>query len=130
MKATVIVTPKKTVLDPQGVAVRNAIHHLGMDCVEKVHVGKFIELEISGSDVAKTQARLEEIARDLLSNPVIEDFKVQINGTPKASTASSSSKSAPARKTSAPVKKKASALKKTASKIKKAPSKPKKKSRR
>ncbi|MDX2227041.1 MAG: phosphoribosylformylglycinamidine synthase subunit PurS [Verrucomicrobiae bacterium] len=76
MKATVIVTPKKTVLDPQGVAVKNAIHHAGMDCVESARVGKFIELEISGSDAVKTKAKLDEIARDLLSNPVIEDYRV------------------------------------------------------
>jgi phosphoribosylformylglycinamidine synthase subunit PurS len=79
MKATVIVTPKKSVLDPQGEAVRKAIHGLGMECVEAVRIGRIIELEISGSDLAKTKAKLEEVAKDLLSNPVIEDYQIQLN---------------------------------------------------
>jgi phosphoribosylformylglycinamidine synthase subunit PurS len=79
MKAIVTVTPKKSVLDPQGEAVRKAIHGLGMDCVSSVRIGRIIELEISGSDLSKTQAKLEEVARDLLSNPVIEDYTVQIS---------------------------------------------------
>ncbi len=78
MKATVIVTPKKSVLDPQGEAVRKAIHGLGMECVESVRIGRIIELEISGSDLAKTKIRLEEVAKDLLSNPVIEDFTIEL----------------------------------------------------
>jgi phosphoribosylformylglycinamidine synthase subunit PurS len=79
MKATVIVTPKKSVLDPQGEAVRKAIHGLGMECVEAVRIGRIIELEISGSDLVKTKAKLEEVAKDLLSNPVIEDYQIQLN---------------------------------------------------
>lgn len=78
MKATVIVTPKKSVLDPQGEAVRKAIHGLGMDCVENVRIGRIIELDISGSDPAKTKTKLEEVAKDLLSNPVIEDFSIEL----------------------------------------------------
>jgi phosphoribosylformylglycinamidine synthase len=78
MKATVIVTPKKSVLDPQGEAVRKAIHGLGMECVENVRIGRIIELEISGSDAAKTKAKLEEVAKDLLSNPVIEDYSIEL----------------------------------------------------
>lgn len=78
MKATVIVTPKKSVLDPQGEAVRKAIHGLGMECVEEVRIGRFIELEISGNDLEKTKAKLDEVAKDLLSNPVIEDYRIEI----------------------------------------------------
>ena len=78
IKATVTVMPKLTVLDPQGEAVRKAIHGLGMDCVESARIGKSIRLEISGSDVEKTRMRLEEIGRDLLSNPVIEDYQIEM----------------------------------------------------
>ena len=78
MKATVVVTPKKSVLDPQGEAVRRAIHGLGMECVQAARIGKIIELEISGTDLEKTRAKLEEISRDLLSNPVIEDFNIEL----------------------------------------------------
>ena len=78
MKAIVTVTPKKSILDPQGEAVRKAIHHLGMGCVESVRVGKHIELDISGTDVEKTRAKLDQVAKDLLSNPVIEDYQIEI----------------------------------------------------
>ena len=78
MIARIIVTPKKSVLDPQGEAVRRAIHTLGMDCVTSTRVGKYIELEISGSNDAATRAKLEEISRDLLSNPVVEDYHLEL----------------------------------------------------
>jgi phosphoribosylformylglycinamidine synthase subunit PurS len=73
MKAQVIVMPKQTVLDPQGVAVRDAVHHHGVPAVKSVRVGKFIELELDGT---QTEAQLHEVCRDLLSNPVIEDYKL------------------------------------------------------
>ena len=75
MKAQVIVMPKQTVLDPQGVAVRDAIHHHGVPAVKAVRVGKFIELELDGT---QTEAQLHEVCRDLLSNPVIEDYVLKV----------------------------------------------------
>ena len=75
MKAQVIVMPKQTVLDPQGVAVRDAIHHHGLPAVKAVRVGKFIELELDGT---QTEAQLHEVCRDLLSNPVIEDYVLKV----------------------------------------------------
>lgn len=75
MKAHVIVLPKKSVLDPQGVAVRDAIHHHGLPAVKAVRVGKFIELELDGSE---TETQLHEVCRDLLSNPVIEDYQLVV----------------------------------------------------
>lgn len=78
MKATIIVTPKKSVLDPQGEAVKNAIHQQGMDCVTHARIGKIIELEISGTDAVLTRQKLEKIAQEVLSNPVIEDFRIEL----------------------------------------------------
>jgi phosphoribosylformylglycinamidine synthase subunit PurS len=78
MIATIIVTPKKSILDPQGEAVRSAIHSLGMDCVTSARIGKYIELDIKGNNVAQTRAKLESICRDLLSNPVIEDYRLSL----------------------------------------------------
>jgi phosphoribosylformylglycinamidine synthase len=73
MKVQVVVMPKQSVLDPQGVAVRNALKDLGMEAVESVRIGKLLELEFS---FVPDDAKLQQICRDLLSNPVIEDFKV------------------------------------------------------
>ena len=75
MKATVIVMPKASVLDPQGVAVRDAMHHHGMPEVEGVRIGKFVEIEARDG---LSEERLHEICRDLLSNPVIEDYRLEI----------------------------------------------------
>ena len=74
VKVNVIVKPKETVLDPQGNAVRDAMRHLGMPEVRSVRIGKFMEIEIEGVDVEK---RLNGLCRDLLSNPVIEDYELQ-----------------------------------------------------
>ncbi len=75
MKALVTVMPKPSVLDPQGAAAAEAMRHLGMENVGRVRIGKLIEIELpDGAD----EARLNEISRDLLSNPVIEDFEVKI----------------------------------------------------
>lgn len=75
MKAKVIVMPKKTVLDPQGVAVRDAIHHHGLPSVRAVRVGKVMEIELD-STTPDFESQLHEICRDLLSNPVIEDYEI------------------------------------------------------
>jgi len=75
MKAKVIVMPRQSVLDPQGVAVRDAIHHHGLPAVKNARVGKVIELELDGTE---TEAQLHEVCRDLLSNPVIEDYQLEI----------------------------------------------------
>ena len=71
----VIVTPKATVLDPQGAAVRDAMQHLGMPEVRSVRVGKYMEIEVDG-DGAQIEPRLHQLCRDLLSNPVIEDYQL------------------------------------------------------
>ena len=76
MKAKVIVTPKKTVLDPQGDAVRDAMRHLGMPEVRNVRIGKYLEIDLDGNDV-DLEKRLDGLCRDLLSNPVIEEYSVE-----------------------------------------------------
>lgn len=80
MKAHVIVMPKRAVLDPQGVAVRDAIHHLDLPAVSAVRVGKFFEIDLTdeaGGDSARLEEKLHALCRDLLSNPVIEDYQLQ-----------------------------------------------------
>lgn len=74
MKVTVFVSPKKTVLDPQGAAVEQAIHSLGLTGASQVRVGKTIAFEVAGEDTPEVRQKIEQIARDLLANPVIEDF--------------------------------------------------------
>ena len=81
MKAKVFVTPKAAVLDPQGAAVRDAMRHLGMAEIESVRIGKYLELEI-GDGGEQVEERLHQLCRDLLSNPVIEDYRLEVASTP------------------------------------------------
>jgi len=75
VKVNVIVKPKEAVLDPQGNAVRDAMRHLGMPEVQSVRIGKYMEINLDGEDV-DLEKRLRDLCRDLLSNPVIEDYEL------------------------------------------------------
>src|SRR5207253_11451269 len=76
MKVKVLVMPKAAVLDPQGNAVRDAMRHLGMPEVRSVRIGKYIEIDADGQN-DDLESRLHGLCRDLLSNPVIEDYELQ-----------------------------------------------------
>lgn len=80
MKAVVTVMLKDGVLDPQGKAIRHALHTLGFSGVGDVRAGKVIELELTETDPEKARAEAEEMARKLLANTVIESFRVSLNG--------------------------------------------------
>ena len=78
MKVTVYVSPKNTVLDPQGAAVEQAMKSLGHESVEGVRVGKTITFDMEGSDSPEIREKLDKLCDGLLSNPVIEDFRYEI----------------------------------------------------
>ena len=78
MKAVVTVMPKPAILDPAGVATARAMEHLGLKGVHSVRIGKSIEIEIDGADLSSLTEQLHEICHDLLSNPVVEDYKLEI----------------------------------------------------
>ncbi len=79
MKATVTVTFKSGVLEPQGKAILGSLHSLGYGAVEQVRVGKLIELDLTGADPEKARADLDEMCRELLANPVIENYAIDIS---------------------------------------------------
>lgn len=85
MNAKVIVMPKAAVLDPQGNAVRDAMRHLGMPEVRSVRIGKYMEIDIEGQN-GELESRLHQLCRDLLSNPVIEDYEVLKNESGRSKT--------------------------------------------
>ena len=78
MKARVHVSLKPGVLDPQGKAIGNALKTLGFTAVGEVRQGKLIELELSDADPAAARTRVEEMCRQLLANPVIENYTIEI----------------------------------------------------
>jgi phosphoribosylformylglycinamidine synthase PurS subunit len=81
VKAKVYVTLKAGVLDPQGKAIHHSVELLGFEGVRDVRQGKYFEVALDDSLAeGEARARAEQLARDVLSNPVIEDFRVEIEG--------------------------------------------------
>jgi phosphoribosylformylglycinamidine synthase len=78
MKAKIIVTPKKAVLDPQGKTVQNALAQMGYQGIGAVHVGKYLEIELPAGDKESWRQQLEQACHKFLSNPVIEDYHLEI----------------------------------------------------
>lgn len=79
MKARVIVSLKRTVLDPQGKAIHHAIESLGFKSVSGVRQDKVFEIDLKGvRDAHAARSEVERISREVLTNPVIEDFSYEI----------------------------------------------------
>jgi len=78
MKATVLVRPKPGILDPQGEAVSSALGHLGF-AVTDARVGKVIDLDVDATDAADAKAQVEKMCEQLLANPLIESYEVEID---------------------------------------------------
>ena len=77
-RVVVNVMPKPEILDPQGKAVHGALPRLGLEGVSDVRQGKRFELEVDGELTEERRAQIREIAETLLSNPVIEDYTIQV----------------------------------------------------
>lgn len=78
MKAQVFVSLKRTVLDPQGKTIHSALNKMGYKGVKDVRQGKYFELELGGLNKDQAKAEVERIAREVLTNPVIEEFSYQL----------------------------------------------------
>ncbi len=79
MKALVYVLMKQTVLDPQGQTVRSALVGLGHRSITSVRQGKYFEIMLEpGTDREKAVAEIEQIAREVLANPVIEEYRIEL----------------------------------------------------
>lgn len=78
MKAHVWVMLKPTVLDPQGQTIQHALASLGYQAVKDVRQGKFFVLHLDGMSRAEAEQQVERIARDVLANPVIEEFRYEV----------------------------------------------------
>lgn len=76
--ARVRVVLKPAVNDPQGLAIRGGLHHLGFESVGSVRAGKFFEITLDAPDQAAAENVVAEICQRLLANPVIEDFSFEL----------------------------------------------------
>ncbi len=78
MKAYVYVSLKKSVLDPQGKTIQIALKKMGYQGVGDVRQGKYFEVQLDGLDRSQAEAEVDRIAREVLTNPVIEEYKYRL----------------------------------------------------
>lgn len=76
--ARVYVTLKPTVNDPQGLTIKGGLHMLGFEQVESVRAGKYMEIKVDEEDRLKAEEQIREMCQKLLANPVIEDFRFEL----------------------------------------------------
>jgi phosphoribosylformylglycinamidine synthase len=77
MRATVLVRPKPGILDPQGEAVQGSLRQLGF-AVEQARVGRVVDLELQSADPEQARAELERMCEQLLANPLIESYEIEM----------------------------------------------------
>jgi phosphoribosylformylglycinamidine synthase len=77
MKATVLVRPKPGILDPQGEAVESSLRQLGF-AVADARIGRVVDLEVEASDAAAARAEVERMCQQLLANPLIESYEIEL----------------------------------------------------
>jgi phosphoribosylformylglycinamidine synthase PurS subunit len=76
--AKVHVTLKPVVLDPQGQAIQGGLHHLGFDSVKSVRAGKYLEIKLDAPNRSEAERLVNEMCTKLLSNPVIEEYRLEV----------------------------------------------------
>jgi phosphoribosylformylglycinamidine synthase len=81
MKATVLVRPKDGILDPQGQAVESSLRQLGF-AVGEARVGRVVDLEVVSNDAVGARAEVERMCEQLLANPLIESYEIELAETP------------------------------------------------
>ena len=77
MRATVLVRPKRGILDPQGEAVESSLRQLGF-AVEGARIGRVVDLELEDGDPARARQELERMCEQLLANPLIESYEITV----------------------------------------------------
>ena len=77
-KARVVITLKKTIMDAQGQTVEKALHNLGYQGVQNLRIGKYVEMEVNGAPKEQLATQVDKMCRELLANPIVEDFRVEI----------------------------------------------------
>lgn len=83
-QAQIYVTLRPSVLDPAGTAVQSGLKHIGYDQVEQVRIGKYIEVILTAESKAAAADQLDRICDQLLANPVIENYRIELAEIPSA----------------------------------------------
>ncbi|MCU0566871.1 MAG: phosphoribosylformylglycinamidine synthase subunit PurS [Oculatellaceae cyanobacterium Prado106] len=85
-QAQIYVTLRPSVLDPAGTAVQSGLKHMGYENVEQVRIGKYVELTLQAEDEASAQQQLDQMCDQLLANPVIENYRFELQVVGAASS--------------------------------------------
>ena len=78
MKVTVTIDRRPEIADPEGTTVKRALHELGFTDATSVRMDRVIHMDVDGNDPTEVKARVEDMCRQLLTNPVLEDFAVEV----------------------------------------------------
>jgi phosphoribosylformylglycinamidine synthase subunit PurS len=78
MKVSVLVRPKEGILDPQGAAVEQSLRKLGFDVAE-ARVGRLVDVDVDAANADEARAKVDEMCRQLLANPLIESYEVEVH---------------------------------------------------
>lgn len=78
MRVTVTIDRRPEIADPEGTTVKRALHDLGFTETQAVRMDRVIHLDVEGDDATAIRSRVEEMCRQLLANPVLEDFAVEV----------------------------------------------------
>lgn len=79
MKVTVTIDRRPEIADPEGTTVQRALHDLGFTEARSVRMDRVIHMDVDGDDAAEVKARVEDMCRQLLANPVLENFEVAVD---------------------------------------------------
>ncbi|MEM1279589.1 MAG: phosphoribosylformylglycinamidine synthase subunit PurS [Cyanobacteria bacterium P01_D01_bin.6] len=85
-QAQIYVTLRPSVLDPAGTAVQSGLHHMGFDGVDQVRIGKYIQVTLAAEDEATARQQLDQMCDQLLTNPVIENYRFDLTVQAPVST--------------------------------------------
>jgi phosphoribosylformylglycinamidine synthase len=80
MKARIVITLKATVVDAQGAVLQKALRNLGFEDVDGVRMGKYIEVSLADGSEADVRRQVDEMCKKLLANPIIEDYRFELEG--------------------------------------------------
>lgn len=80
-QARIYVTLRPSVLDPAGTAVQSGLKHMGYENVDQVRIGKYVEVTLTADDEAIARTQLDHMCDQLLANPVIENYRIELNSS-------------------------------------------------
>ena len=80
MKVTVTINRRAEIADPEGTTIKRSLHELGYTETASVRMNRVVHMDVNGDDVDEVTSRVEQMCRQVLANPVLEDFLIEVEG--------------------------------------------------